>query len=763
MPWMIKGGERFNFAPEDVEAAVGAGYSFEGDDVAVQTPSGPMSVSADQAVDYARNLGRFQTRDEEIALSEEARKQRLYDSAGEKAISLAQNAADTASMGAFSALGRAIDPTYTGRRRERDEVNTGYAIAGKIVGLAPALASGSAGTLGQLSRLTPMGQVGRLGATGLTGMVAEGAITGAADSIQDVLIAEDPLSVETLAGAGLRGGLLGGATGLGVGLFGKAMHKGLNRAKEMADDIVAKGANAGDDALESGARFVDEAAAYRGSMDDAFLVADDEAKAILGKQGTYIRDQIATPKSLAKNPRSIARALEKEETVLQNLVSKQDDIIRRLDDEGLAITKELDGFAGGAVTKRTSRRYADFTGKHLKKGKVLELTAEQAQDFVKAINSGAVAERNAQAMAKVSDLLERNQSLQAGIEQITQTGRAGASAKPLSMGANMVESAVQGTAFGAVKTAMGALPGSTLAAGWVSRKLSDLVFKRGAGAALESAKRTSKAIEAFLEVGGKTAVKTAAPPLATKILSSVDFSHGMESKSKAPTIPAPKGQSKPSTLLSAFRKVEKDLRAQTQISPEGVMELTGRARHQVANELRGVRVAAPVLADRLETQLAKQISFLAEKLPKMPDHALSTLGPSKWQPSELEMRSFARYVAAAEDPGGVEERLAQGTVSPEDAEAYKTLYPERFANLQRILEERLPELRATMPYGRRLAYSIFTGVPVDPAMEPRILAVLQQQFTAEPGTDGGNQPPQAQPQFGSITKPEATKAQERSA
>ena len=32
------------------------------------------------------------------------------------------------------------------------------------------------------------------------------------------------------------------------------------------------------------------------------------------------------------------------------------------------------------------------------------------------------------------------------------------------------------------------------------------------------------------------------------------------------------------------------------------------------------------------------------------------------------MRTWARYVAAVEDPGGVEERLAAGTVTPEDAE-----------------------------------------------------------------------------------------------
>jgi hypothetical protein len=37
-------------------------------------------------------------------------------------------------------------------------------------------------------------------------------------------------------------------------------------------------------------------------------------------------------------------------------------------------------------------------------------------------------------------------------------------------------------------------------------------------------------------------------------------------------------------------------------------------------------------------------------------------------------------------------------------------------------------------------------------MDPRVIAALQRQFPAEPGTDGGTHAPRPAPQFGSIQK-----------
>jgi hypothetical protein len=168
-----------------------------------------------------------------------------------------------------------------------------------------------------------------------------------------------------------------------------------------------------------------------------------------------------------------------------------------------------------------------------------------------------------------------------------------------------------------------------------------------------------------------------------------------------------------------------------------------------------------VLADRLETHAVRRLEFLAGKLPTRPNIGGMTFGPDTWQPSEMAMRAFARYVWGAERPDLIEERVASGAITPEDGEVMRELYPERLAEIVRQIIERLPELQRTLPYHRRLALSILTGVPVEPSMQPRIVSFLQGQFAQEEGSEGGTQAPVASPQFGSISKPQGTPAQER--
>jgi hypothetical protein len=119
------------------------------------------------------------------------------------------------------------------------------------------------------------------------------------------------------------------------------------------------------------------------------------------------------------------------------------------------------------------------------------------------------------------------------------------------------------------------------------------------------------------------------------------------------------------------------------------------------------------------------------------------------------MRGLARYVAAVEDLAGVFERVAAGTVTPEDAAAMKEVYPEMYADYQRQVFTQLPTLRKTLPYQKRLALSIFSGVPVDPAMSPQVIAVLQASYAAE------DKPTMPSPQFGSVKNHEATPAEQR--
>jgi hypothetical protein len=214
-------------------------------------------------------------------------------------------------------------------------------------------------------------------------------------------------------------------------------------------------------------------------------------------------------------------------------------------------------------------------------------------------------------------------------------------------------------------------------------------------------------------------------------------------------------------LASLYKRRSDEIKSQTEYMADGKAAMRPEARAQMAKQLEAVAAVDPKAADQLETVGARKMEFLANKMPRKPDIAGVPLGPDKWQPSELEMRAFARYVSAVEDPAAIVERLAHGTITPEDAEAMRTVYPEMFRSIQSQIISGLPSLRKQLPYDRRVALSIFSGVPVDAAMHPKVLGVLQGQFADEQGSEQGTQAPAAAPQFGSISKPEPTAAQER--
>jgi hypothetical protein len=215
------------------------------------------------------------------------------------------------------------------------------------------------------------------------------------------------------------------------------------------------------------------------------------------------------------------------------------------------------------------------------------------------------------------------------------------------------------------------------------------------------------------------------------------------------------------SLPALYNARSKEIRSQTEYGPDGKAMMRPAARAEMAKNLAGVRAASPILADKLETLAARRLEFLANVLPRRPDIGGIPLGPDRWQPSELDMRQFARYAAAVEDPAAIVERLASGNITPEDSKALAAVYPETMAAVRARIVQKLPELRQTLPYSKRVALSIFSGVPVDPAMKPEILGVLQGQFDEEPGTEGGTQAPKASPAFGSISKEKPTQAQER--
>lgn len=260
-------------------------------------------------------------------------------------------------------------------------------------------------------------------------------------------------------------------------------------------------------------------------------------------------------------------------------------------------------------------------------------------------------------------------------------------------------------------------------------------------AARKVATKTGEAVSSFLD--STIAAGKYAPVLATETLSKVRF---------APVARGTAGIAEDSTLPALFKARTSEIKSQTAYDATGTPRMTPEARGALSDRFRGIRVVDAKLADQLETIAARRIEFLSRLIPRRPDFGTPQIGPDRWQASDMAMRSWARSVAAAEDPAGVEERAVHGALTPEDVAAYWAIYPERAQDFQQQLASQLPTLKHPLPYQRRLSLGMLAGMPIDPSMHPRVVAVLQGQFPDEPGSAGGTQAPMAAPQFGSIKK-----------
>lgn len=270
----------------------------------------------------------------------------------------------------------------------------------------------------------------------------------------------------------------------------------------------------------------------------------------------------------------------------------------------------------------------------------------------------------------------------------------------------------------------------------------------------KAAVRTGEAVSAF---AGKAAPAVAkSTPVATKVLSELSYGAVPKAAANANAVHG-------SELAVAFKARTDEIKQQTAYDESGIPRIRPEAREALASRLQPVRVANPILGDRLETLAVRRLEYLSSLIPRRPDFGGIQTGPSTWQPSDMEMRTFARSAWAAEHPGGVEDRVANGTVTPEDAAAYWAVHPERARSFVQQIMATLPGRTKPLPYRQRLSLAIFTGQPVDPSMHPRVFATLQGQFPAEPGSAGGTQAPKANPAFGSLKKsPDApTPAQHR--
>jgi hypothetical protein len=646
------------------------------------------------------------------------------------------------------ALGALGDSTKRTLRQQR-EANPLVAGAGDVVGNIAATVTG-VGPIGKAAaagaKIAKAGEgasaIARIGRAG-AGAAVEGAAVGLGSGVSELALSEDPVSVERAVATLSSRALYGAAIGSAAGSLAKGAEIGLVKAKGAMDEVAARyatRADVGDDLANLDAKGLRAAETAEREAIETTRVAQRQELAdeiVAFRREIKAQKQFLTTKDV--NLPAVGEALGTKE--LGRIAMKANKQLDNVLDNPTALIKNP-GKALDALQRQEN---------------ALAKLLERGNDLRQVFASDATGARLA-ALETIAPALERNRALQAKIASLSseatspRLAQIAAAKDAIADGArggrSLAEQMAGGTVFNVVTGAVAALPlpGASLLAPMLGARAANLVSEKVAGrlgkAMAEGQVRAARAVGAVFEKGAR-GVRRAAP-VSTRVLTQVAFAPSREA-----------GPAAKRALPQAFRERAQELREQVAVGPEGRPMIRPQARARIAGSLAPLGAMQPMLADRMEALAVRRLEFLAGKLPRRPELGALQFGPDRWQPSDMEMRTFARFVAAAEDPDGILERVADGAVTPEDAEVMRELYPEQLADVTRQILERLPTLRESLPYHRRLALSVLTGVPVDPSMEPRILATLQAQYAT------AQTPPKASPQFGSVRSTDVGTASQR--
>jgi len=160
------------------------------------------------------------------------------------------------------------------------------------------------------------------------------------------------------------------------------------------------------------------------------------------------------------------------------------------------------------------------------------------------------------------------------------------------------------------------------------------------------------------------------------------------------------------------------------------------AGQRLTDALLPIEDVAPNLAAAIAGKTARAMRFLYERAPRPPPSVTDSLVPRYWRPAAPDIARWERYLQAVEDPMSSLDHLRSGTLSREEVETLREVYPWIYGAISENLHESLAELRTELPHRERLQLSTFFGVPVDETMTPDFLRLAQATHVSEQTPQG---------------------------
>jgi hypothetical protein len=130
-------------------------------------------------------------------------------------------------------------------------------------------------------------------------------------------------------------------------------------------------------------------------------------------------------------------------------------------------------------------------------------------------------------------------------------------------------------------------------------------------------------------------------------------------------------------------------------------------------------------------------NFLVGRLP--PELTRPSLtGPKPVPPNADQLREFAKYVRAVDDPLSILEDLKDGDVDPKTVEAIRTVYPKLYAEVEAEVRLAIAADADRIPYQKKISLGIMFGEAVDPTLTPEYMKTMR--IVSGEITDGSNVP-----------------------
>lgn len=257
-----------------------------------------------------------------------------------------------------------------------------------------------------------------------------------------------------------------------------------------------------------------------------------------------------------------------------------------------------------------------------------------------------------------------------------------------------------------------------------AKKLLESDFRRRVSI-LSAVERQNRKVDSTITNGIKSFFKESAPAArsaAKKGLITSNLSTRLDDKKKA------------KNRKQAFKNINDNILELTS-NPDKLVNTIGKRTLHLSNIAPNITAAATQTAIR-------GVQFLASKLPKpTADASVNIFAKREFEPSDMQLAKFERYVEAVENPMSAVEDLKSGTLTREAAEAIKVVYPQIFAKLQENVINELQSSAEPVPYNKRLQLGVLLDIPTDVSLEPQNIAGLQSNL--QPPEEQGPTPARA--------------------